>query len=375
MIPIFVVDRPASLQILSGIRVSKNSFGILSHALTSQNFKMKFKEFDLTSYKIGDSGIYQKSKMDYGDLFSEYEAMGCSHGIIKDYYRERKKTFESAKKAVQFRKRMKPKFQLVGVAQGATIEEYVESYAEQKNIGIQIIAIGGLLTKVEKHKRMVRISNESYLKEVIGAINKEFPDDKLFPLGAFRKKRIQFFNEMNVWASDYKGWIFKYDVEESHIKGNRFAQVRDYISKNILPVTSEKNRLLILACSKSKNTDSMKALDLYNGPAFRMVRKYLLTSNHLDVRVLSAKYGLIRSDTIITPYDLKLNEERASELMGLTRSKINNIMKQYDDVFVFGGKLYQEVIGKHLHFQYSHGKIGQQLASLNDWLYSPGKGK
>ena len=101
MFPIFVVDRPASLRILSGLTDHSGEFGILAHAFTTNNFKKKFNEFELASVKVGDSGIYQGKDISYKDLFSEYEKMGVTHGIIKDHYRDPVQTLKSAKKAIK----------------------------------------------------------------------------------------------------------------------------------------------------------------------------------------------------------------------------------------------------------------------------------
>ena len=65
MIPVFVLDRPVSLRILEQLKDYKGKFGILAHAYTTENFKEKFASFDLTDFKIGDSGIYQKKPMNY----------------------------------------------------------------------------------------------------------------------------------------------------------------------------------------------------------------------------------------------------------------------------------------------------------------------
>ena len=124
MIPIFVADRPFSLKILEGLTDYRDQFGILSHAFTTDNFKKKFKGFPLTSTKIGDSGIFQGRDSDYDYLFGEYLKMGVSHGIIKDYYRDPKKTLNSAKEGIKVYRSggYEGKFTLVGVAQGEIIK-------------------------------------------------------------------------------------------------------------------------------------------------------------------------------------------------------------------------------------------------------------
>ena len=127
--PIFVADRPVSLRILEGLDTFQGDFGILSHAFTTDNFKQKFKEFTLAKWKIGDSGIYQGKEISYDKLYKEYLKMGVTHGIIKDYYRNPKKTLESAKMAMNAyeSQNFKGKFILVRFAQGNTLDEYLKT--------------------------------------------------------------------------------------------------------------------------------------------------------------------------------------------------------------------------------------------------------
>jgi hypothetical protein len=381
---------------LGGLTDYKGKFGILAHAFTTDNFKKKFREFELASVKVGDSGIYQKKQITYLELFSEYEKMGVTHGIIKDYYKDPKRTFISAKEAIKVylegKNEGRYNFELVGVAQGDTVADYIESYMAQKELGFRMVAIGGLLYKIEKHTRMVRLSKNILLHNVLTSIRNLYPNDDLFPLGVFNKDRIKLFLELNIWGSDYKGWIFKYNISESHREGNRFEQVRSYLKSNIFEfienninfnfdkknqlnqkIKYEKlnpNRLLILSCSKRKADKSGKAIKVYQGVAYNQLRNYYFKKNHLDVKIISAKYGLIDKNDIIDPYDNKMNV-RSSEIYKIAfRKEFETLSKQYDDIFVFGGKNYQNVVSGFEKFQFTQGKIGEQLHQLKEWLYS-----
>ncbi len=367
--PLFVVDRPISLKILNGLKDYKEQFGILSHAFTTENFKKKFREFKLAKYKVGDSGIYQGKKITYPDLFSEYLKMGVTHGIIKDYYRDPSKTLESAKQAWSWYKKMnlQGKFVLLGVAQGNTVEEYLQSYRDQKEIGYTMIAVGGLLTSVEKHARMVKVLNEEYMVNVLKTLRSRFPEDAIFPLGIFSRSRIGLFKKLNVWATDYKGWIFRYSIEQSHQKNDRFEQVQNYIKNQIFPLIA-KNRLLILSCSKKKKMGRGPAIEIYDGSSFRAVRKYLQSNDGLDLRIISAKHGLISQAFEIENYDEKLTPEKAKLYRRKYAREISTLLSCYDDVMICGGKEYRYVIGER-NCNYATGKIGEQYHQLNDWLY------
>lgn len=394
MIPIFVADRPASLRILEGLNDHKDGFGILAHAFTTSNFKVQFKNFRLATVKVGDSGIYQGKEISYEDLFSEYEKMGVTHGIIKDCYRNPRLTLESAKRAIKIHRKGMSKglysFELVGVAQGNTVAEYIESYIAQKKLGYNMVAIGGLLYKQENHKRMVRVKTKVFLKNVLTSIRRLYPEDALFPLGVFNKRRMNLFSELNVWGADYKGWIFRYDKEESDRLGNRFEQVRDYIKSNIFKdldghsnnalgndgsnnLTSASNkrktRLLILSCSKKKSEEPGNALNVYMGQAYTQIKKYYAQHNHLDVKIISAKYGLIDKRDVIEPYNNKM-DLKSAKLYGIVfKQDFEALSQAYTDILVFGGKNYKRVVSNFDKFQFTNGKIGEQIHQLKEWLY------
>lgn len=366
--PIFVLDRPVSLKILEGLNDHKGEFSILAHAFTTDNFKKKFNEFSIAKWKIGDSGIYQGKDISYEQLFGEYLKMGVTHGIIKDYYRDPEKTLLSAKTAIEEYHSLgfKEHFKLVGVAQGSNPDEYLDNYTKQKDMGYEMVAIGGLLDKIQKHVRMVRIKREDILREILQKIREKYPNDDLFPLGAFSRSRIGMFKELGIWGSDYKGWIFRYNIAESHIKGNRFEQTRKYIETQIFPLVS-KERLLILSCSQRKKCERAMAIDLYDGPAFRVVRKYLKTRDGVDVKILSAKYGLIGQNEVIDTYDQKMTPENTAKYRKRYSREAKILRNAYKDVFIFGGKTYLSVM-KAPNFKYSEGNQGEKLKLLKAWL-------
>ena len=367
--PLFVVDRPVSLEILKGLKDKNGQFGILSHAFTTDNFKSKFKEFEFAKYKIGDSGIYQGRDISYPELFNEYIKMGVTHGIIKDYFRNPAKTLESSKEAWEYynKANLQEKFVLLGVAQGNTIKEYLQSYENQRKIGYKMIAVGGLLSKIENHSRMVRVLREGLMINVLKNLRAKYPYDTIFPLGIFSRSRIGLFKELNVWATDYKGWIFRYNIEQSHRKKDRFEQVQNYIRNEILPLIT-KDRLLILSCSKRKKVGSGPSIEIYDGGAFRVVRRYLQLNDGLDVRIISAKHGLINQAFKIENYDEKMTILKAKLYRKKYAREISTLLSCYRDIMICGGKEYRDVTGDRKCY-YTKGKNGEQLHQLKEWLY------
>lgn len=378
MIPVLVLDRPVSLRILEQIKDYNGKFGILAHTYTSDNFKKKFAAFELTDFKIGDSGIYQKDSMCYDDLFEEYEKMKVKYGMIKDYYRDPKRTLESAYLAKKMYDKGNYSFELMGVAQGNTVAEYVRSYDEQRVL-FDRVAIGGLLDKVENHVRLVKVKSDIFLANVLHAVRLLHPNDHLFPLGVFNMKRIRMFEQENVWASDYKGWIFRYNKDQSHKNNDRFEQTArnlidllNFVEEKREITTANKplrRRLLIISCSKKKADKDGKAIDIYDGRSYHILRKYLENNNDLDIKIISAKYGLIDGNDRISPYDYKMMKGDALLYKRIYKVDINELVSRYKDVKFCGGKLYGSIIDDNSSVIKVYGRIGDQLHQLKQWLY------
>ncbi len=134
-------------------------------------------------------------------------------------------------------------------------------------------------------------------------------------------------------------------------------------------------KLLIIPCSKvKKNLVNTPAVDLYDGPFFRMIRKY--RSKDFDILVLSAKYGMIEGHKKISYYNQKMTSERAKELSNEIHSLLSQRLHKnyYDDVYINVGKLYFEALkpsfylfdNKKVHL--ASGGIGTRLHFLKNWV-------
>lgn len=231
LIPFFVADRPASLQLLSNVKLANPNInmGIMSHALTTKNFWKLNKNFPFINntnqsfenkkflsdriIKIADSGIFNKNgcNLNYNELFKIYNALGVEYGIIIDVLKNSEATIKSAALALKVYNRYKRyyKFKLVAVAQGNTLEEYLDCFNNLRE-NFEHIAIGGLLRKRENSARFVTVRNEKFMYDIISAIKKDFSPEWLFILGCYHPKRHKKFEKLGVWGSDYKGWIFNY---------------------------------------------------------------------------------------------------------------------------------------------------------------------
>jgi len=96
-------------------------------------------------------------------------------------------------------------------------------------------------------------------------------------------------------------------------------------------------RNLIISCCPDKLEGMHQAIDIYQGRSYKLVRSETL--NNIRVFILSAKYGLLKSDTMIENYELKMDEERSLELINQGRP-----FELEGEVYVYGGKNYRNVV-------------------------------
>ncbi len=425
LIPFFVVDRPASLRILSGLSFPDEHLqvGLMTHANTTERFVQLFREFPCGEpdyckrlhggerhpnglcslgksiathfVKMGDSGVFSRegcTSTGYTQLFEKYTALGVDYGIIIDVLKDPRATLESARRAMDAYKRLaKSSFKLVGVTQGNSVEEYVSCYRALKLMGYDKIAVGGLLRKKEKSAHFVHVRDEHLMYEVLRTLRLEWPTDWLFPLGTYHPKRHNRLDALSAFGADYKGWIFHYpEPKKWHSRRwedrRRYRAVRGYIEREVIKrVTGEvgNRNLLVLGCSKAKRlTPSLlPAIERYDGPTFQMVRGMFFDGLHLDVdlAILSGKYGLLPPDQLIPSYDFRLrpNGPLPVEARAWRTDLLRQIeSKHYKEVFLAMGPDYVRALGD-LHQPYSRtvirtskGRNGIRLAQTKRWLLS-----
>lgn len=146
-------------------------------------------------------------------------------------------------------------------------------------------------------------------------------------------------------------------------------------------------RLLILACSQRKrpNKGLLPALERYDGPAFRIIRRFLRESPSKvpDVLILSAEHGLIPHDLPIATYDRKMTPTRARELRPLVLAELDRVIasRSLSETLVFAGQQYLPALNtdnvsplSNATMKVCAGAMGRKLAELHDWLHgSPPK--
>lgn len=136
--------------------------------------------------------------------------------------------------------------------------------------------------------------------------------------------------------------------------------------------------LLILACSQRKNDSRSPApaIHLYDGVNYRVLRKVLLERGWppgLQIKILSAKYGLIDATTLIEPYEQRLDEDTARKINRRTLAELRKVSLPAT-VFVNLGKDYLpavdglESVFPRSRITYAPGPIGMKMQAMKRWL-------
>lgn len=146
-------------------------------------------------------------------------------------------------------------------------------------------------------------------------------------------------------------------------------------------------RMFVLSCSNRKSGQSGPAWQVYDGPAYRVLRAsgFPRTLPGLTVAVLSAEHGLINAHDPLTPYDRRMDRTRAAELIATDRATVaERVLHATGDaplgqVLFYGGCLYRNVVRAwsdagifgRATLHCTRGMIGVQLSQLKTWLRCP----
>ncbi|MDW7726578.1 MAG: hypothetical protein SCH70_05600 [Candidatus Methanoperedens sp.] len=129
----------------------------------------------------------------------------------------------------------------------------------------------------------------------------------------------------------------------------------------------------------SSRDDKIPAIDLYNGPFYQTIKKTFRQNglpDNLDILILSAKYGLIPSNELISTYDQMMTSERAKELQNQVMVQFKELFKDksYNEIFVNLGKTYTFALEESRNLlddynvSWGYGQIGERLHQLKTWL-------
>ena len=138
--------------------------------------------------------------------------------------------------------------------------------------------------------------------------------------------------------------------------------------------------LLILGCSKEKREDYGRApaLEVYDGPNFRSLRKYLRENGWppgLIIKIISAKYKIIDATTFIEPYDERVDKKKAEDMESAVTKDLEDVGLP-KSVFVNIGKDYlpaisgiEDLFGSE-RIKYAKGRgNGEKTQKMKQWLH------
>ncbi len=102
--------------------------------------------------------------------------------------------------------------------------------------------------------------------------------------------------------------------------------------------------LVILACSQKKGPKPVPARDLYLGSLFKLGRKFAEV-HHFDYVIISAKYGLLRPEQVVSPYDQRIaSVSDVRRVREMVIPPLQELFKKYEKIIVIGGNLYRKVL-------------------------------
>lgn len=96
--------------------------------------------------------------------------------------------------------------------------------------------------------------------------------------------------------------------------------------------------------------------------------------------IISAKYGILRADIPIPPYDQRMTRGRALELRPAVARDLDTALTaaiSYTEIFVNLGKTYRLAIAGSIRLRearrvlYASGGIGTMMAQMKAWLPAP----
>jgi len=128
---------------------------------------------------------------------------------------------------------------------------------------------------------------------------------------------------------------------------------------------------VIIGCSSRKKSFPCRALNMYQGALFKKAKRYAEIRGK-EILILSAKYGLLKPDQKIEPYNLSLNSFSVAEKKAWAE-KVTRQMSEIEiktPIIVFAGRNYYQFLPwkskKNVFFPLKNLGIGKQLAWFTD---------
>ncbi|MFA5061082.1 MAG: DUF6884 domain-containing protein [Candidatus Pacearchaeota archaeon] len=130
-------------------------------------------------------------------------------------------------------------------------------------------------------------------------------------------------------------------------------------------------KIVLISCVSKKLNKKSKAQDLYISTLFKKNLTYAKSLDSDKIFILSAKYGLLRLDEEIEPYDKNLNKMRSNEIKEWANSVLNQLKKsadiENDEFIVLVGRNYRKFLLPYLK-NYKIPMLGLSIGKQIQWL-------
>jgi hypothetical protein len=138
-------------------------------------------------------------------------------------------------------------------------------------------------------------------------------------------------------------------------------------------------RLLVLSCSAAKQRGRrLEAIDRYDGPRFRLLRRYLKVTGDksLDIAIISARHGVVGPHDRIDFYNQKMTRSRAETLAPLVQQRLAPLAREATAVFIIASasytgalRMWQEALSPELPVAVAKRGQLERLSQMKRWLY------
>lgn len=130
--------------------------------------------------------------------------------------------------------------------------------------------------------------------------------------------------------------------------------------------------IAFIGCVKTKKPVASKAIDLYDSALFRKSVEFARAQGATEIYILSAKHGLIHSDTVIEPYEETLVGKSNRHLKRWAYKVIKQAdtagIKREEEILMLAGENYAKylrMIYKNVNEPLKGLGLGMRLAFLN----------
>lgn len=139
------------------------------------------------------------------------------------------------------------------------------------------------------------------------------------------------------------GWEFLRWSIADHVAHDLAAEVAEEKEDEpeIVPVFADDEPLVIIPCGKVKSDFTQKAGDMYLGGYHKLAQRAARAITSPDnIRILSAKYGLMTLDQVIEPYELRLGQDGSIEEVDVMDQAFTHGLVGHRNVVVLAGADY-----------------------------------